>query len=145
MKYLLDTNILSEIRKHNGNANVKTFIKNIHNEDLYISVITIGEIAAGIKKLGNKRKAAELTIWLEKELLSWFEGRILSIHTNTMIQWGELQAKANRTLPIMDSLIAAVALTYKLALVTRNTKDFADYENLTLINPCFPPSRKVRN
>ena len=135
MKFLLDTNIISEIRKPNGNANVKAFVKNIRNEDLYLSVITIGEIASGIKKLGDQKKSVELTIWLEKELMDWFEDRILSIDMKTMLHWGELQFRLRRTLPVMDSLIAASALTNGLILVTRNTKDFIDYENLTVINP----------
>ena len=135
MKYLLDTNIISELRKPNGNVNVKAFVKDIRNEDLYLSVITIGEIAAGIKKLGDRKKSVELSIWLEKELMDWFEERIITIDIQTMLQWGDQQFKANRTLPVMDSLIAATAITYGLTLVTRNTKDFVDYENLLLINP----------
>jgi len=135
MKYLLDTNVLSEIRKHNGNANVKTFVKNVRNEDLYISVITIGEIVAGIKRLDNKTKATQLTMWLENELIDWFENRILQIDVGTMLQWGSLQAKINRTLPAMDSLIAATALTYGLTLITRNVKDFSHYEKLQVVNP----------
>ena len=135
MKYLLDTNIISELRKSNGNTNVKAFVQNIRNEDLYISVVTIGEVAFGIKKSGNRRKSAELSIWLENELMGWFEDRILPIDAQAMLQWGNLQFYVKRTLPIMDSLIAATALTYGLTLVTRNTKDFADCKNLLLINP----------
>ena len=135
MKYLLDTNIISELRKPNGNVNVKAFVKDIRNEDLYLSVITIGEIAAGIKKLGDRKKSVELSIWLEKELMDWFEERIITIDIQTMLQWGDQQFKANRTLPVMDSLIAATAITCGLTLVTRNTKDFVDYENLLVINP----------
>ena len=135
MKYLLDTNVVSELRKSNGNTKVKAFIRNIHNENLYISVVTIGEVAIGIKKLDNRKKSAELTVWLENGLMGWFENRILPIDVDTMLQWGNLQLHVKRTLPIMDSLIAATALADGLTLVTRNTKDFADCKDLLLINP----------
>ena len=113
----------------------KAFVENIRREDLYLSVITIGEVVAGIKRLDDKKKYVELTTWLENGLMDWFGDRILSIDTKTMLQWGSLQFELNRTLPVMDSLIAATAITHGLTLVTRNTKDFIGYKNLPLINP----------
>jgi predicted nucleic acid-binding protein len=135
MKYLIDTNIISELRKSNCNPYVKTFMNGIPQEDLYLSVISIGEIAFGLNKLPNGKKRTELFLWLYTQLPEWFNGRILPIDYDVMIEWGRICAKHKKTLPIIDSLLTATALTHHLILITRNTKDFEEIEDLSVINP----------
>ena len=135
MKYLLDTNVISEMQKPVSNKNVKSFIDFVNIKDLYLSSFTIGELNFGIEKLPIGKKRHELNIWLYTKILEWFDRRIIHLDTEVMIFWGKLRAKTKRTTPLDDLLIAATALTYNLTLVTRNTKDYEGIENLTLLNP----------
>ena len=135
MKYLLDTNVLSEIRKPNGDAKVKGFINKLREEDLYITTLSIGEIAFGAEMLQAGPMKTELQIWLTQKLPERFAGRIISPDTDVMIEWGGLKARAGKTLPVIDCLIAASALARRLTVVTRNVKDFEKIEGLVLINP----------
>ena len=135
MKYLLDTNVLSEIRKPNGNAGVKAFVGSLKEEDIFISVISIGEIAFGVEKLPPGPKKTELLIWLSQKLPERFGNRIIPVDLDVMTEWGKLRARSAITLPVFDSLIAASALARRLTVVTRNTKDFETIEGLLLYNP----------
>ena len=135
MKYLLDTNVLSEIRKPNGNAKVKAYVSNLREEDIFISVLSIGEIGFGVEKLPNGQKKRELQLWLAQTLPERFGNRIIPLDTAIMTEWGRLQGRIGRTLPTFDSLIAASALARRLVIVTRNTKDFELIEGLELFNP----------
>ena len=135
MKYLLDTNIISEIRKSNCNEKVKEFIDGLSGEDLYICTITVGEISYGIEKLPPGKKKHELLVWLYGKLPEWFNGRIISLDRDTMEEWGKIRANTERTMPAADSMIASAAITHHLTLITRNTKDFEGIEGLMLINP----------
>jgi predicted nucleic acid-binding protein len=133
MRYLIDTNVICETVKAIPNKNVINWFNNIDNESLYISVLTIGEIKKGIEKTTDISKKEKIDTWLEYELSSWFDNRILDIDKLIAIKWGEISSKP-KTKPVIDSLIAATALHYNLALVTRNIQDF-DYSNLEVINP----------
>ncbi|GHV25772.1 ribonuclease VapC [Spirochaetia bacterium] len=135
MKYLLDTNVLSEIRKSNCSPEVKIFIGKIPMEDISISVISIGEIVFGIEKLPDGKKRVELSSWVYTEIPKQFENRIIFVDTGVIVEWGKLCARAGRTLPYNDSLIAATALAHGLTLLTRNIRDFAAVEGLSLSNP----------
>jgi len=135
VKYLLDTNIISEAQKPHCNPKVKAFIDGLAGEDLYICSITIGEICYGIEKLPSGRKKHELTVWLYSKLPEWFNGRVISLDTDVMTEWGKIRANTDRTMPAADTMIAAAAITYHLTLVTRNTRDFEGIEGLMLINP----------
>ena len=135
MKYLLDTNVLSEIRKPNGHKGVKSFVSNLREEDIFISVLSIGEIAYGIEKLPAGPKKTELFAWLTQKLPERFGKRIIALDTDIMAEWGRLQAQTRKTLPVFDSLIAATALSGRFAIVTRNTGDFDQIEGLILFNP----------
>jgi len=135
VKCLLDTNVLSEIRKLYGDERVKNFVNSLREEDVYISVLSIGEIGFGIEKLPAGPKKTELLIWLTQKLPERFGGRIIPLDTNIMAEWGRLQARTAKTLPVFDSLIAASALARNLTVVTRNTKDFENIEGLDLLNP----------
>ncbi len=137
MNYLLDTCLISEIIAKQPNQRVLDWLDTQVPETLYLSVITIGEIAKGISKLPTSQRQEALTKWLNETLTHRFENRILGLDVATMVLWGNLvgQLELNgRPLPVMDSLIAAIALKNTLALVTRNEKDFAG-TGVVIINP----------
>lgn len=134
MSYLINTNIISEVVRHRPNKRVIEWLKNTPDEDLYISVLTIGEIRKGIEKLEISKRREQLRIWLEHDLPEWFGDRILPINIAVAECWGVISAKAQRTLPAIDALIAATAVYYDMHLVTRNDQDF-DYPGLMVINP----------
>ena len=135
MKYLLDTNVISELRKSNCNKRVKAFADKIQWEDSYISVISIGELCYGIEKLPVEKKKHELLIWFYTKIPEWFSARIITLDTEVLTKWGKIRASVKRTLPVMDSLIAAAAMTHNMVLVTRNVSDFEGIEGLNIINP----------
>jgi predicted nucleic acid-binding protein len=135
VKYLLDTNVISETQKSKCDNKVKSFLDALTWEEVYISAITVGEICYGIEKLPAGKKKHELSIWLYTEMPQWFDGRIVVLDDEVLLEWGKLCARAGRTLPVADSLIAAAAIVHHMFLVTRNTKDFDGIEGLNLINP----------
>jgi toxin FitB len=137
MKYLLDTCIVSELIAKQPNQTVLTWLNAQNESDVFISVITIGEITKGIRKLPDSRRKSTLENWLQQDLRLRFSGRILSVDLDTMLLWGDLIAKLElqgRSLPLMDSLIATIALQHSLILVTRNEKDFSG-TGTTILNP----------
>lgn len=135
MKYLLDTNVISEVVKPKPNKNVINWMTDIPNNFFYLSILTIGEIRTEVEKLHDKRKKQNLILWLEHELPEMFESRILPINFEVADRWGRLKAESKKPIAAIDSLIAATALHYDIALVTRNISDFENYTNLELINP----------
>lgn len=134
MSYLIDTNVISELVKGKQNAKVVKWFESVSDQDLYLSALTIGEIRKGIEKIQNSEKKEKIRMWLDQELPSWFDNRILAIDKHVANKWGLIQSNASKTLPAIDSLIAATALHFDLILVTRNVKDF-DYPGLEIINP----------
>ena len=137
MKYLLDTNIISELISKTPNRQVVDFILSIDEESLYLSVITIGEIKAGIEKLDDGKKKEKLLHWLENELLVRFNNRIIDIDTEIMLQWGcnnTKLKKVGKPLPIIDSIIGSIAQVKSLILLTRNEKDFKNFD-IEIVNP----------
>ncbi len=135
--YLLDTCTISEIVVKQPHPNVLNWFNNQPPETVYLSVITIGELTKGMQKMSIGRRRTDLETWLAQDILVQFQQRIVDINLNTMVLWGELTGKLEsqgRMLPIMDSLIAAVALQHSLTLVTRNEKDFTGTD-VTLFNP----------
>lgn len=136
MKYLLDTNVISETIKSNPNHNVLDWLFEIDVESFYISVISLGEIRRGIEKTNiDSKKKSKLINWLEQDIYRWFDGQILSVDGLVANKWGFICANAKKTMPALDSLIAATALTHNLKLVTRNVKDFEQFKSLEIINP----------
>jgi predicted nucleic acid-binding protein len=135
MKYLLDTNVISEMQKPHCNQNVKSFSDTVSWEDMCLSAVTIGELCYGIEKLPSGKKKHELSVWLFTKLPQWFKGRIIDLDTEVLVEWGKIRARIKRTMPVMDSLIASQAIVHHLFLVTRNTKDFDDIEGINMVNP----------
>lgn len=133
MNYLLDTNVISELKRPKPNGQVVDWFATATKESLYLSVLTLGEIRKGIDKLPDSQRKQALSDWLENEIPVWFGSRLLIIDAGVADCWGKLQAQANRPLPAIDSLLAATALHHNLCLVTRNVSDF-DYSDLTILN-----------
>ncbi|MEI6707923.1 MAG: type II toxin-antitoxin system VapC family toxin [Methylococcales bacterium] len=133
MNYLLDTNVISELKRPKPNQCVIDWFATVTKESLYLSVLTLGEIRKGVDKLPDSQRKQALSSWLEKDIPLWFDSRLLVIDEGVADCWGKLQAQTNRPLPAIDSLLAATALHHNLCLVTRNIRDF-DYPNLTILN-----------
>lgn len=136
MNYLLDTCVISELVRPKPNEDVISWLNKTPNERLFLSVITIGEIRKGITKLPDSRKKNQLTNWLNT-LLEDYESRIFPINLTVTENWGNIQGHAETKgtpLTSVDSLIAAVALTHNLIIVTRNENDFIA-SNATILNP----------
>jgi predicted nucleic acid-binding protein len=134
MSYLIDTNVISEIVRPKPNHKVLNWFETIPNQSIYISVLTLGEIRKGIEKIELRQRKEKLKLWLENELPTWFENRILPIDAQIADRWGQLQAQAKHLLPAIDSLIAATALNHNLCIVTRNEQDFK-FPLLQVVNP----------
>lgn len=134
MSYLIDTNVLSELRRRAPNAGVVDWFAQRPATALFLSVLTVGEIRKGIDMLAAGERKLKLLDWLEVELPTFFAGRIIAVDLSVADRWGRLLAEANRPLPAIDSLLAATALTHGLKLVTHNTRDFV-FPGLDVINP----------
>jgi len=135
LKYLLDTNIISEFVSKKPSQKVLDYVNSLDENDIYLSVITIEEIRFGIEKLD--KKIDMLSDWLNNDLMQRFEGRILDIDIDIMLKWGEINAqlqKIGKPMPIMDSLIASSCLAKGFVLITRNEKDFYSFE-IEMVNP----------
>ncbi|MDR0597785.1 MAG: type II toxin-antitoxin system VapC family toxin [Treponema sp.] len=135
MNYLLDTNVASEIRKRNCNINVKRFVDNYDRKTFFISAVSIGEISYGVERLPPGEKKIRFAYFLNVQIPEWFEDRIIPVDREVMREWGRICARIGRTLPLLDSLIAATALARGFTVATRNTRDFADIEGILLLNP----------
>lgn len=104
---------------------------------LFLSVITLGEIQAGISKLPESSRKAMLASWVNNDLMQRFQGRILSVDTEVAVAWGIKRGEAaalGNVLPLADSQIAATAITRGMTVVTRNVADMQRCGALTL-NP----------
>ena len=136
MKYLLDTCAISEFTKPKADTGVIEWFNNVNSDDLYLSVINIGEIKKGINKLPASKKKQDLLFWLET-LFEDYHNRILTVDLAVMENWSLIVANAEKkgqSVASMDSIIAAVAYTHHLTLVTRNERDFYAC-NIPMINP----------
>jgi predicted nucleic acid-binding protein len=125
VSYLIDTDIISEVRKGaRCDAHVAAWYASIADEDLYLSTLVLGEIRKGVElaRLRDAGKAAALERWL-REIEVAFAGRVLGIDNAVSDQWGRMSAV--RPIPVIDGLLAATALTNGLTLVTRNDGDVA--------------------
>ena len=134
MSYLIDTNVLSELRKRQPDAQVVRWMAERPATTLYLSVLTLGELRKGVEGLMQEARKRRLLDWLEVELPAYFAGRIVSVDAAVADRWGRLLAHARRPLPAIDSLLAATALAHGLTLVTRNLKDF-QYPDLQVLDP----------
>ena len=137
MKYLLDTCVISEIVKSRADRNVISWMKNQDEENLYLSVLTFGEIEKGIEKLSNGVRKRKLQLWVEEDLKKRFEGRIISIDLDISVKWGAIQGTSKllgKPMPAIDGLIAVSGLVHNCIIVTRNISDM-EQSAVELLNP----------
>ena len=134
MSYLIDTNVLSELRRKQPDQQVVSWLQARPAQTLFLSVLTLGEIRKGTDGMADVSRRQAIADWLEVELPQYFSGRLLAVDARTADRWGRLMASAGRPLPAIDGLLAATALQHDLTLVTRNTRDFAGL-GLRLLNP----------
>jgi predicted nucleic acid-binding protein len=134
VNYLIDTNVISEVRKGaRCDVHVSTWYGSIADEDIFLSTLALGEIRKGVElaRPRNPGKAAALERWL-RDVKAAFNGRLLGIDDAVSDEWGRMNAI--RRVPVIDGLLAATALTHGLTLVTRNDRDVAGL-GATVLNP----------
>lgn len=130
--YLLDTNVISELRRPRPHGEVVAWLRNVPDTDLHISAVTIGELQAGVEITRDRdsAKAAKIEAWLEQVAETY---NILPMDSRTFRCWARLMHKRSDKL-IEDAMIAATAEIFNLIVVTRNIRDFAQFGVRTL-NP----------
>jgi predicted nucleic acid-binding protein len=129
MSWLADTNVISELSRNTPNAKVRDWL--YQREDaLYLSVLTLGELEKGVRKITNATHRVRLQSWIRNSVLPWFSERILVVDRLVAARWGEL----NATLPAIGSLIAATALHHQLTVATRTTRGL-NRTGVSTINP----------
>lgn len=135
--WLLDTNVLSELRRPKPDAKVVQFVSGQSLDLLYLSVVTFAEIRFGIELVHDMSRRMELNDWLALELRPMFENRVLEISEDIMLKWRllvEEGRKAGHTFSQPDLLIAATALHHGLTIVSRDTREY-ERANAPVLNP----------
>jgi len=130
--FLLDSNVVSELRKPRPNSRVISWLDKMDNHSLFVSAVTIGEIQAGIDVTRGQDadKAYELESWLEQLAATH---SVLPMNTRCFRRWAKLMRRQSNTL-YEDAMIAATALEHRLTVVTRNTRAFAPFD-LPVLDP----------
>jgi predicted nucleic acid-binding protein len=130
--YLLDTNVISELRRPRPHGAVVAWLQGIADEDLHLSAITLGELQAGVELTRDQdpNKAAEIEAWINQVEQTW---NVLSLDGRTFRTWAKLMHRQQDHL-LEDALIAATAIVHHLVVVTRNVKDFSVF-GVRTINP----------
>ncbi len=137
MSFLLDTNVLSEVRRPEPHRQVVDWLERLDEDRAFISVVSLAEIRRGVALMDAGRRHDALAEWLARDLPERFAGRILAVDEHTAFAWGDLMAQAKRRglgLASMDGLLAAIALSRDLTLVTRNVRDF-EHLGVRLFDP----------
>ena len=134
--YLLDTNVVSELRKPKPHGAVLAWLRNVDDRDLYLSAVTLGEIQAGIEitREQDPAKAAEIEAWADQVAAT---RNILPMDTAIFRMWAKLMHRRPDKL-IDDAMIAATARVHSLQVVTRNVKDFKEFD-ISVLNPYTLP------
>ncbi len=130
--YLLDTNVVSELRRPRPHQSVLNWIQDIPADQLHLSSVTIGKIQAGIEitREQDPDKAEEIETWLERVLDAY---EVLPVDAAAFREWARLMHRQADNL-LQDALIAAVAIVHRLTVVTRNTRDF-EHLKVPVLNP----------
>ena len=136
-EWLLDTNILSELRRPKPEPKVHTFIATQPLERLYVSTVTLAEMRFGTESAGDPARRAALYDWLAQKIRPMFEGRVLQVSEDVMLRWRllvEQGRKVGHTFSQPDLIIAATAIHHDLTVVTRDRADY-DRTGVRVINP----------
>ncbi|SRR6266508_3794510 len=130
--YLLDTNVVSELRRPRPHGAVLAWLQTVDDRDLYLSAVTLGEIQAGIEitREQDPEKAAEIEAWANEVAAAW---NVLPMDAAAFRAWAKLMHRRSDTL-IEDAMIAATARVHGLQIVTRNVRDFKDF-GVDILNP----------
>ena len=134
MRFLLDTNVISELRKRDrADVGVRRWFSATPDADIFLSVLVLGEIRQGVERTRKRdaKTARHLEQWL-RQLSTAYAGRVLIVDAAVADQWGALNARDPLT--VVDGLLAATALVHGLSVVTRNTEDFAR-ARVAVVNP----------
>jgi toxin FitB len=137
VKFLLDTNVVSEWTKPRPDAGVVAWLAEADEDRIFLSVITIAEICHGIERLPAGMRRRRLDVWLTEELPLRFEARLLIVDAETANIWGRVMARgqaAGHMPSAMDAFIAATVLQHEMTLVTRNVTDFEPL-GVRFVNP----------
>lgn len=137
MSFLIDTCCVSELVKPKPDANVVRWFSEHEEQEMYLSVLTLGELRKGIGKLPESARKEVLAHWLEHDVSERFAGRMLDVTALEAHVWGEVMAAATRNgrpIPDIDGLLAATAIANDLTLVTRNIKDMVA-TGVSLLDP----------
>ena len=137
MKYLLDTCVVAELIKPAPDKAVVRWLQSQDERNLYLSVLTIGEISKGIEKVADVQRKKKLHLWLIDDLGSRFNGKVLPVDEQVAVTWGQVQGRAEghgKTMPAIDGLIAATGLVFDMIVVTRNISDMEE-SGVALLNP----------
>jgi predicted nucleic acid-binding protein len=124
-RYLLDTNVVSELAHPQADPRVVAWIQDRPPLTLFVSVLMLGEIQKGVARLPTGARRAQLTDWMEIELPTYFKDRVLPVDLATARHWGRLDAEGvglGRPLPVIDGLMLATAARHDLIFVTRNVR-----------------------
>ena len=127
--FLLDTNVLSELTRPKSNPQVEDWLNKADHEQLFLSVISLGEIFKGLTVLPESKRRQQLQQWVEETLRPWFDERILPVSERIAERWGKMAGECQlkgKGLAVADGLIAATAAEHDLTVVTRDVRDFAD-------------------
>jgi len=130
--YLLDTNVVSELKKTRPHGGVLAWLRSVDDRDLHLSAVTLGEIQSGIEitREQDQAKAAEIEAWANEVAGTW---NILPMDTAAFREWAKLMHRRSDTL-IADAMIAATARVHGLQVVTRNVRDFKEF-GVGILNP----------
>ena len=133
MKYILDTNVISELSKRRPSPAIVQFFKSVAKEQIWLSVMTLGEIRLGVvaEERRNPQAAMSIARWLETTE-NHFQERTLPVTAEIAQRWSAMSA--DRTRPVVDTLIAATAMVHDLTVVTRNERDYRGL-GVRLLNP----------
>lgn len=127
MKFLVDTNVVSEWVKPRPHEGVVAWMDEVDEDRVFISVVSLAELRHGVERMPSGARRRRLDEWLKEELPMRFEGRVLLIDRAVAEAWGRIVARcetAGRPISTMDGFIAATAEAHRLVLVTRNVSDF---------------------
>ena len=135
--WLLDTNVISELRKQNCHPAVKAWVDRQSPTSFYLSIITMAEIRFGIERTKDEVFRQELNDWLDQILRPWFSDRLLGVDEDVILQWRWLVEKGRKqiyTFSQPDLFIAAIAVVHDLCVATRNLADF-EKSGVFVFNP----------